>query len=111
MNKKQFFTMMMMTMLPLSSINLNAALLPVDLMANEVQIGSDVTNTKPTGPVSIDNGSTVIHSSNVTIKNDFEVKTGAIFEIKWQKELIVFTVLILLLSLHKIIAIFMEKKR
>lgn len=31
MNKKQFFTMMMMTMLPLSSINLNAASLPVDL--------------------------------------------------------------------------------
>ena len=33
-------------------------------------------------PVSIESGSTVIHSGNVTIKNDFEIKTGASFEIR-----------------------------
>lgn len=52
------------------------------IWANEVQIGSNVTTNKPTGPVSIESGSTVIHSRNVTIKNDFEVKTGALFEVK-----------------------------
>ena len=54
------------------------------IWANEVHIGSDVTTAKPIGPVSIESGSTIIHSNDVTIKNDFEVKIGAQFEIKRQ---------------------------
>ena len=52
------------------------------IWANDVCIGSDVTTSKPNGPVAVENGATTIHGKNVIIKNDFEVKTGASFEIK-----------------------------
>ena len=53
------------------------------VLADKVYIGSDVTSQKWDGPVKITKGSTIIDSSEeVTIKNDFEVKLGATFEIK-----------------------------
>ena len=54
-----------------------------NIHAEEVFIGRNVTALKPEGPVSIENGKTTIKASQgVTIKNDFEVKSGAEFEIK-----------------------------
>lgn len=54
--------------------------------ASHVDIGKDVTDTKSEGPVTISKGHTKIMSKNgVKIKNCFEVKPGAKFEIrKWQ---------------------------
>lgn len=54
--------------------------------ASHVNIGKDVTDTKSEGPVTISKGHTKIMSKNgVKIKNCFEVKPGAKFEIrKWQ---------------------------
>lgn len=48
-----------------------------------IYIGSDVTRSKPEGPVIIESGNTTFDATNtVTIKNDFECKKGAILEIK-----------------------------
>jgi hypothetical protein len=55
----------------------------VSFLANRVYIGSDVTSEKSVGPVSITAGKTNIQvSSWLDIKNDFEVKQGAMFEVK-----------------------------
>ena len=52
------------------------------LSENGIQIGRNVTISKPEGAVSVENGKTIIQSSNgVVIKNDFKVKLGAEFEI------------------------------
>lgn len=48
-----------------------------------IMVGSNVTTEKEEGPVSIENGSTILESANgVTITRDFEVREGAEFEIK-----------------------------
>ena len=48
-----------------------------------ISIGSDVIPLQGNGPVSIEGGKTIIfNQSGTMIKNDFEVKKGAIFEIK-----------------------------
>lgn len=52
------------------------------IIANQVHVGSHVTNDKPQGPVIISNGSVKINSSNgVEIVNDFQVLSGAMLEI------------------------------
>lgn len=56
----------------------------IHIIANEVNIGRDVTNTKTHGPVVIESGKTNIKSNQVIIKNNFEVKKGASFEIQTQ---------------------------
>ena len=54
-----------------------------DIQGSYIRIGSNVTTDKDEGPVTIENGSTVIKSTNgVTITQDFEVKEGAGFEIR-----------------------------
>lgn len=48
-----------------------------------IYIGSDVTRSKPEGPVVIESGNTTFDATNtVIIKNGFECKKGAILEIK-----------------------------
>ncbi|MBQ8052042.1 MAG: hypothetical protein IJ197_10825 [Bacteroidaceae bacterium] len=49
--------------------------------SNSTQIGSDVTTAKPQGPVNVKSGKLTINSPEVIIKNNFEVKYGAEFEI------------------------------
>lgn len=52
-------------------------------LSDGISIGSDVTPLQGNGPVTIEGGKTIIYNPSVTmIKNDFEVKKGAIFEIK-----------------------------
>ena len=47
-------------------------------------IGKDVTTSKPQGPVIIQSGSlTISKPTDVNIKNDFEVKQGAVFKINF----------------------------
>lgn len=54
----------------------------LNIIADDVIIGSDITDEKEYGPVTISNGLTKIKGHDgVTIKNDFEVKAGAEFEI------------------------------
>lgn len=55
----------------------------VDITGPYVYIGSDIDPTIPQGPVVIENGGHLMISSQngVYIKNGFEVKSGAIFEI------------------------------
>ena len=56
------------------------------IRAGKTLIGSNVTTQKEEGPVIIQNGKSTINSSQeVIIKNDFEVKLGAIFEINVNK--------------------------
>jgi hypothetical protein len=53
------------------------------IVAKEVFVGSDVTTTMPNGAVVIQNGNVSIRGiDGVTIKNDFEVKSGASFEVR-----------------------------
>lgn len=52
-----------------------------DVFSNKTFIGHDVTSTKPQGPVTLERGKLTINSTQVTIKNSFEVKKGAEFEI------------------------------
>lgn len=54
------------------------------MYGNNVYIGSNVTPTKPQGPVIINNGSNVVLEvdNNTEIYGDFEVKLGGSFEIK-----------------------------
>ena len=48
-----------------------------------IYIGSDVTRSKPEGPVIIESGNITFDATNtVIIKNGFECKKGAILEIK-----------------------------
>jgi hypothetical protein len=56
----------------------------IHVISNEVNIGSDVTNTKPHGPVIVEEGKTKITSNQIFIKNNFEVKKGASLEIQPQ---------------------------
>ncbi|MBR2101467.1 MAG: hypothetical protein IJ928_01815 [Prevotella sp.] len=50
--------------------------------ASNVVVGSDVTTDKPQGGVVVFDGETIIKGSNsVTIKNDFEVRKGALLTI------------------------------
>ena len=52
-------------------------------ISDPTSIGSDVTPQQENGPVAIEGGKTIIfNQSGIMIKNDFEVKEGAIFEIK-----------------------------
>ena len=54
----------------------------LNVMAYELSIGSSVDNTRNSGPVTVENGKSVISTMNgVTIQNDFEVKLGASLEI------------------------------
>lgn len=53
------------------------------VFSNQIIAGSNVTTTKPNGPVEINKGKTTIKGTNgVTINNSFEVKAGASLEIK-----------------------------
>lgn len=53
-----------------------------NIIANQVYVGSHVTNEKPQGPVTVSNGSVKINSFNgVEIVNDFQVQQGATLEI------------------------------
>lgn len=53
-----------------------------NIFANQVYVGSHVTNEKPQGPVTISSGAVKINSSNgVEIVNDFQVQQGATLEI------------------------------
>lgn len=53
------------------------------IVADSVNIGSDVTTLRPQGPVIVNNGETSITTADgVMIKNDFEVKNGAVFSIE-----------------------------
>ena len=53
-----------------------------NIVAGSVYAGSDVTTTKPQGPVLIQSGNVEIYGTNcVTIKNDFEVLEGATLKI------------------------------
>jgi len=52
-------------------------------VSGETFVGKDVTPLLNEGPVVIDNGKTaIVNRHGVTIKNSFEVKRGAVFEIK-----------------------------
>lgn len=54
----------------------------LNIVAGNVYAGSDVTITKPQGPVLIQSGNVEIYGTNgVTIKNDFEVMEGATLKI------------------------------
>ena len=54
-----------------------------EIQANRVEIGHNVINDKPEGPVVIDKGSTIIKSKeDVFIKNSFQVNRGASFYVK-----------------------------
>jgi hypothetical protein len=55
----------------------------VEIAGSNVNIGSDVDTTATQGPVVIESGGhVIIHCQNeVYIKNNFEVKSGANFEI------------------------------
>lgn len=54
----------------------------LNIVAGNVYAGSDVTSTKPQGPVLIQSGNVEIYGTNgVTIKNDFEVMEGATLKI------------------------------
>lgn len=53
------------------------------VFSNQTIAGSNVTTTKPNGPVEINKGKTTIKGTNgVIISNSFEVKAGASLEIK-----------------------------
>ena len=52
-----------------------------DVFSNKTFIGRNVTNSKPQGVVTLERGKLTINSPQVTIKNSFEVKKGAEFEI------------------------------
>ena len=53
------------------------------IVANDVIIGSDVTDATDYGPVSVESGKTTINKGNkVIIKNNFTVNKGASLEIK-----------------------------
>lgn len=53
-----------------------------NIVAGNVYAGSDVTTTKPQGPILIQSGNVEIHGTNgVTIKNDFEVMEGTTLKI------------------------------
>ena len=53
------------------------------IISQETYIGRDVTDNRPIGSVIINRGNVVINKGNrVLIKNDFEVKNGASFEIR-----------------------------
>lgn len=55
----------------------------IHIFSNNTFIGFDVTENEPYGHVLLNQGALTIQSNNgVTIKNDFEVKKGAVFEIK-----------------------------
>ena len=48
------------------------------IMGNNIRIGSNVTSFREEGPVVVESGKTSIsYSSEVFIKNDFEIKKGA----------------------------------
>ena len=54
----------------------------LNVMAYELSIGSNVDSTRDPGPVTVENGESVISTNNgVTIQNNFEVKLGASLEI------------------------------
>lgn len=53
------------------------------VLSNQTLVGNDVTISKPNGPVEINKGNVIIKGSNgVTINDCFEVKRGAILEIR-----------------------------
>ena len=53
------------------------------VFSNQTVAGSNVTASKPNGPVEINKGNTIIKSTNgVTINNNFEIKNGATLEIQ-----------------------------
>jgi len=52
----------------------------LNINANSVYIGSQVTSGKPYGPVIVESGKTKIKATtDVTIQGEFEVKVGAEF--------------------------------
>lgn len=54
-----------------------------EVFSNQTIAGSNVTTSKPNGPVEINKGNTIIKGSNgVTINNSFEVKNGTSLEIR-----------------------------
>ena len=54
-----------------------------EVFSNQTIAGSNVTTNKPSGPVEINKGNTIIKSTNgVTINDSFEVKNGASIEIR-----------------------------
>lgn len=53
----------------------------ITINAGQTFIGSDVTPQKPQGPVILEHGKLTINCPQVIIKNSFEVKKGAEFEI------------------------------
>ena len=54
----------------------------LNVIADVTYIGRNVNNNRPQGPVTVENGHSVISSTNgVVIQNDFEVKLGATLEI------------------------------
>lgn len=56
---------------------------PAFCISNGIQIGKDVTDTKPHGPVSLERGNMVVYSPNgVSINNSFEAKIGCTLNIE-----------------------------
>ena len=54
----------------------------LNVLAEQVNIGSDVNSNRPQGPVVVENGSSTISAEfGTTIYGDFEVKLGASLEI------------------------------
>ncbi len=83
--KRLFKCLMLASIIPFSTIMIAND----DLQGNRtvtgknIYIGSDVTRSKPEGPVVIESGNTTFDATNtVIIKNGFECKKGAILEIK-----------------------------
>lgn len=56
----------------------------IQITANNVRVGENVTNNKPTGPVIIQSGAnvTIDYDGETILMNGFEVKLGGQFEIK-----------------------------
>jgi hypothetical protein len=56
---------------------------PAFCISNGIQIGKDVTDTKPHGPVSLERGNMMVYSPNgVSINNSFEAKIGCTLNIE-----------------------------
>ena len=54
----------------------------LDVIASEIHIGSNVATEREPGPISVENGYSILSDVNgTTIHNDFEVKLGAELEI------------------------------
>ncbi|MBO6254146.1 MAG: hypothetical protein J6O49_10905 [Bacteroidaceae bacterium] len=55
---------------------------PRHIVGEHIEVGFDVTPTKPNGNVTVNGGVIIFSASkNVTIKNNFEVKKGSMLKI------------------------------